>query len=551
MLVIDAIAEILKREGVEFLSCYPTTPIIESAAAVDIRPIICRQERVGVGIADGYARVRNGSPPAVFAMQYGPGAENAFAGIATAYSDSTPLLLLPLGHPRERDRIFPMFSSVRAFEAVTKSVEQINLPERVVDALRRAFAAIKIGRPGPALVEIPLDIATQEVDPNHIDSYQPVLSARSEADPNDIDTAAKALLKAKRPLLLAGAGVLYAEASTELQELAELLQLPVMTTMGGKSAISEKYHPLALGSGSGVMSGTVYHFLKNADLVFAVGCSLTRHILVTPIPPGKVVIQATNDPVDLHKSQHVDHPVLGDAKLVLRQFIDCCKDLLGRKPQKGGESVAPEIARIRKSWISEWMPKLTSREVPINPYRVIWEFMQNIPPSEAIVTHDSGNPRYEIMPFYQSDGPRTYLGWGKSHQLGTGLGLTIGAKLAARDKFCVHFMGDSAFGMTGLDFETAVREDLPICCILLKNSAMAVESHKMRLSHEKYQTRNVGGDYADIARALGGWAERVERPDEVGAAILKARRATEDGKPALLEFITSEELGYSYLRPLG
>ena len=101
MIVVDAIAEILKRESVEHLSCYPTTPLIESAAAIGIRPIICRQERVGVGIADGFARVRNGRPPSVFAMQYGPGAENAYPGVATAYSDSTPMLLLPLGHPRQ------------------------------------------------------------------------------------------------------------------------------------------------------------------------------------------------------------------------------------------------------------------------------------------------------------------------------------------------------------------------------------------------------------------------------------------------------------------
>ncbi len=177
--------------------------------------------------------------------------------------------------------------------------------------------------------------------------------------------------------------------------------------------------------------------------------------------------------------------------------------------------------------------------------------MNTVPPGEAIVTHDAGNPRYEIMPFYRADGPRSYLGWGKSHQLGTGLGLAMGAKLAAPDKFCVNFMGDAAFGMTGLDFETAVRENLPICTIVLKNSIMAVEAGHMQLSHEKYGTRDVGGNYADIARALGGWAERVEDPDEVGPAIGRARRATEDGEAALLEFITSDEPAVSHARPFG
>ncbi|HBK78738.1 MAG TPA: hypothetical protein DDZ83_03480 [Nitrospinae bacterium] len=345
--------------------------------------------------------------------------------------------------------------------------------------------------------------------------------------------------------------MLYAEAAAELQELAEMLQVPVMTTMEGKSAISEKRHPLALGVGSNVMAGPAYHFLKDADLVFAVGSSLTDHGLVTPIPPGKILIHATNDPVDLHKTYAVDHPILGDAKLVLRQFIDCCRDLLGGKARSGREEVAGRIAELREAWFAEWMPKLTSGEVPINPYRVVWELMQAADPAEAIVTHDSGNPRYEVMPFYQTDGPRTYLGWGKSHQLGTGLGLVMGAKLAAPEKFCVNFMGDSAFGMTGMDFETAVRANLPICTVVLKNSSMAVETLHMKVSHSQFRTRDVGGDYADIARSLGGWSERIEDPAEIGAAFLRAIEQNREGKAALLEFITCEEMAYSHFGPFG
>ena len=127
MKVIDAIAAIMKQEGVHFLSCYPTTPIIEACASVGIRPYLCRQERVGAGIADGYSRVTNGKPLGVFAMQYGPGAENAFPGVATAYSESTPMLVLPLGHQRDRAQVFPLFSSARTYASVTKSVETLNL----------------------------------------------------------------------------------------------------------------------------------------------------------------------------------------------------------------------------------------------------------------------------------------------------------------------------------------------------------------------------------------------------------------------------------------
>ena len=550
MKVLDAIAHIMKKEGVEYLSAYPTTALIESTAEVGIKPIICRQERVGVGIADGYARVNNGNPPGVFAMQNGPGAENAFAGVATAYSDAVPMLLLPLGHPRARDGVFPLFSSVRSFSDITKSVEQISTASQIGETMRRAFARLKMGRPGPVMVEIPTDIADAEIDASILESYKPVKATRSKADSQDVLSAARVLLNAKAPIIHAGQGVLYANATEELIELAELLQIPVMTTLAGKSAFPEK-HPLALGSGSSVMNGCVYHFLGQADVVFGIGTSFTKHGMTTTIPSGKTFIHATNDPIDIDKDYYTDYPVIGDAKLVLQQFIEACKDLRSSSTNQDDSKVAEDIASVRKAWLKEWLPKLTSDEVPITPYRVIWEFMNNIDPAEAIVTHDSGSPRDQLMPFYQSGGPRTYLGWGKSHGLGTGLGLNIGAKLAAPDKFVVNFMGDAAFGMTGLDFETAARNSIPILTVVLNNSTMAIETTHMARSHELYGTRDIGGNYADMAIAMSGWAERVADPADVGPAILRARKATEDGQACLLEFITSEETAFSYRRPFG
>ncbi len=549
MKVLDAIAHIMKKEGVAYLSAYPTTALIESAAEVGIQPIICRQERVGVGIADGYARVTNGNPPGVFAMQNGPGAENAFAGVATAYSDAVPMLLLPLGHPRARDGVFPLFSSVRSFSDITKSVEQISTASQIGETMRRAFARLKMGRPGPVMVEIPTDIADAEVDVSIPESYKPVKATLSKADSQDVLSAARALLDAKAPILHAGQGVLYADATEELVELAELLQVPVMTTLAGKSAFPEK-HPLALGSGSSVMNGCVYHFLSRADVIFGIGTSFTKHSMTTTIPSGKVFIHATNDPIDIDKDYYTDYPIIGDAKLVLQQFIEACKDLCPNINQDDSK-VVEDIASVRKAWLKEWIPKLTSAEIPITPYRVIWEFMNNVDPAEAIVTHDSGSPRDQLMPFYQSGGPRTYLGWGKSHGLGTGLGLNIGAKLAAPDKFVVNFMGDAAFGMTGLDFETAARNSIPILTIVLNNSTMAIETTHMARSHELYGTRDIGGNYADMALAMGGWAERVADPADVGPAILRARKATEEGQASLLEFITSEETAFSYRRPFS
>ncbi len=539
-----AIAHILQAEGIEFLSAYPTTPVIEAVSEVGIRPIICRQERVGVDIADGFSRVSNGKPPGVFAMQYGPGAENAFSGIATAFTDAAPLLVLPLGQPGDRDGVAPLFSSVRAYAPITTSIQRLSAPEDVADRMRRAFAALRMGPGGPVMVEIPADVAEAEVDDAIPASYRPVRPVVAAPNPDDVQRAARALLDARHPVLLAGQGVLYAGAGDELMALAELLGVPVATTMAGKSAFPEK-HPLALGSVSGVMNEAARHFVQQADLVCGIGTSFTKHIMSMPIPSGVTVVQLTNNPRDIAKDYDVDVAAVGDASLALRQIAAACRELMGGNPSARDGATAAEIERLQRAWLGDWMPKLTSETKPINPYRVIWEFMQRVDPNEAIVTHDSGSPRDQIMPFYQAGGPRTYLGWGKSHGLGTGLGLSIGAKLAAPDKFVVNYMGDAAFGMTGLDIETAVRCKIPILTIVLNNSSMAIEARHLPLSHAKYRTRDIGGDYADMAAAMGAWAERVHEPDDVGPALERARRATEDGRTALLEFITSEEITFS------
>ncbi len=565
MQTIDALAQILKREGIQHLSCYPTTSVIEACAAAGIRPIICRQERVGVGIADGFSRVTEGAIPGVFAMQYGPGAENAYAGVATAFSDSSPVLLLPLGHPEDRQGIYPLFNALRSFESVTKRVDRLTSPGRTADVMRRAFVALRSGRPGPVMVEVPADVATQEAPEPRYDVTARSISA---GDPYDIERAARALCAAERPVVLAGQGVLYASATPELVELAELLSLPVTATLLGKSAFPET-HALSLGCGTHVMPRAVHTFLQRADLVLAIGTSLTKHFTVMPLPKGfgvpgatetpisesgagapeqtdrKVLIHATNDPVDLHKDYVADFPIVGDAKLVLRQLIDAVRDIVGPKGRPS-PAVAAEIAALHTAWLVDWQPKLTSAAQPIDPYRVIWELTQALPPEDAIVTHDSGNPRGQLVPFYRAAGPRGFLGWGKSHGLGSGLGLVMGAKLAKPEKICVNVMGDAAFGMVGMDFEAAARCRIPIITVVLNNGGMASEARAMPQAEAAYGTSTFLGRYADIARALGGRAERIEDPAEIAGAIRRAITTTrEEGLPVLLEFITARETGAS------
>ncbi|MFV0295827.1 MAG: thiamine pyrophosphate-binding protein, partial [Hyphomicrobiaceae bacterium] len=296
MLAMDAIAQILKREGISELFCFPTTPIIEAAVAAGLKPIICRQERVGVDMASGYARTANGRPPAVFAMQYGPGAENAFPGIASAYSDSSPVLFLPLGHPRHLAHVYPFFNSTNTYQTVTKQVEPLTAPGQVGPVMRRAFNALRNGRLGPVMVEVPTDVVKAELD--KAPDYTEVREVRSAPDPRDVDEAAKLLVEAKAPLLYAGQGVLYAEATAELVALAELLQAPVMTSGDGKSAFPED-HALAVGTGGIVFTSPGLKAHSEADVVCGIGCSFTPHRITSPaIAPEKRVIHATNDARD-------------------------------------------------------------------------------------------------------------------------------------------------------------------------------------------------------------------------------------------------------------
>jgi len=542
MNTLDSIIDILKREGVEFLSCYPTTPLIEAAAKADLRPVICRQERVGIGIADGYTRTHNGKKIGVFGLQYGPGIENALAGVATAYSDATPMLILPMGHPTGWAGIEPYFSAQSVYAPVTKWIAQFNQAKRVPELMRRAFSLLKMGKGGPVMLEIPSDIANEEVGQF---TYEPVKATRPAGNPEDIAEAARLLLAAKNPVIYVGQGALYAEATKELIELAELLQAPVTTTLAGKSAFPEN-HPLSLGTASIIRPKTVPVFLAKADVVLGVGCSLARHYMQFRIPAGKTIIQITNEDRDINKDTPVGYPIIGDAKLVLVELIELVKKKLGKDGRKGESAVAREIKKVKDEWLAEWMPKLTSEEVPLNPYRIIWELIHTIDPRDAIVTHDAGGPRNQILPFYPAIEPRSYIGWGKSHQLGTGLGLIMGAKLAKPEKVCINLMGDAAIGMVGMDFETASRHKIPIITMVTNNSIMAVEKDYMPISHQKYGSRFITGDYAKLGEALGGYAERIENPKDIAPALRRARRVTEEEKkPVLLEFITNEESTYS------
>jgi len=537
-----AIAEILEREGVDVIFGYPRNAVLEQAAARGIRTIIVRQERTGLHMADALSRLTRGKRMGVFAMQHGPGTENAYGGVAQAYSESVPVLVLPQGYARRLAHVPDNYNACISMRDITKTAEPVLRAEDTPAILRRAFSALRNGRLRPALVEMPWDVLEEDV-PEPL-TYAPVVTTRYAPDPEAVTRVADRLVAAKRLVIHAGQGVHWAEAYDELRSLAELLAAPVSTSLEGKSAFDET-HPLALGSGGAAIPGQLRHFLDHADLILGVGCSFSETAFGVAMPAGAQIIHATLDPADINKGVPCVDALVGDAKLTLSMLIEACHARLSSTRDPG--PVAREIAEVEAKWLGEWLPLLECDDAPLSPYRVLWDLQRTVDVANTIITHDAGSPRDQLTPYWKSIAPLSYIGWGKTTQLGYGLGLAMGAKVACPDKLCINVWGDAAIGFTGMDFETAVRERLPILSILLNNSAMAIELPIMPVATERFRATDISGNYAEFARALGGYGERITTPDEIVPAILRGIAATEAGQPALLEFITAQETRASRL----
>jgi len=545
----DLVAKNLKAEGVTWMACFPANPLIEAAAKAGIRPIVFRQERGGINCVDGFSRQTAGKQIGIFASQSGPGVENSFGGIAQAWGDAVPILFLPGGSGLGSYDVSPNFSATSNYKDITKLALSIDRPDRTTIQMQRAFHTLRQGRPGPVVVELHADVLSQSV-PEGLAEYRPSRSMRYAPARSDVKDAVRELLSAKNPVIWAGQGVLYAQATEELKVLAELTQIPVMTTMQAKSAFPDD-HPLALGSANRTAPRMVWKWLRESDLLFAVGSGLTRTAFGLAIPEGKRLIHSTISAEDINKDYTVDIGLVGDAKLTLEMMIDEVKGELGEEGRSVNQPLVDTIATTRAEWLAEWEPLLNSDEIPINPYRVINEINKAVDHENTVMTHDAGNPRDQIMPFYKATTPFGYIGWGKTTHLGYGIPLMMGAKMADPGKFCMNLMGDLAFGHTGMEIETAVRAQIPITTIVINNGTMGGYDKSMPTAMEKYGAGNQSGDYAGVARALGAKAINVDEVAAIGPAILAAQKSNKDGEVVVIEISTRQETRFSQYYEFG
>tara|TARA_B100001123_G_scaffold364422_1_gene422790 strand:+ start:2873 stop:4513 length:1641 start_codon:yes stop_codon:yes gene_type:complete len=537
---LEYVARILKQEGVESMPCFPSNPLIEEAAKVGIRPIAFRHERGAVMAADGFSRTSNRKQFGVVAVQSQAGAENSMGGLSQAYADGIPILVLPGGLRLSQIAVRPNFSASVNYRGIVKSVEAIYAPDQVGNVMRRAFHALRNGPPGPVVVELTGDVCGQDVPEDALNYHSPRTSLHQPSS-GDIKDAVKALLAASNPVIWAGRGVLFSDATDELRTLAELTGIPVFCTMPGKSALDER-HPLALGAGSGSTTQPAFEWLKNSDVLLALGASLTRTFYAQPIRGEKTLIQNSIESGDINKEENVDIGLIGDTKLTLEAIIDEVKAQVGEGGTGDAKAVAAEIAAVRETWMKEWTPLLTSDKEPLNTYRVIHEINETLDQDNSIVTHDAGAPRDSIVPFYTATTPHSYIGWGKTTHLGFGIPLMIGAKMAHPDRFCLNLMGDGAFGMSGLDIETSSRCGIPITTVLLNNGGMSTyPPGNFPTAREQFDVSHMQGDYAMIAEGMGAVGLRVKKVGEMRPALEEAQRLNADGKTVLIDVLSDME----------
>ena len=539
----DVVARCLKAEGVKWMACFPANPLIEAVAKVGIRPIVFRQERGGINAADGFSRQTAGQEIGVFAAQDGPGVENSFGGIAQAWGEAVPMLFLPQGYASNNYDISPNFSARQNYAHITKLAISIDNVEQTAREMRRACHAIRQGRPGPALVELPRDVMLQEAS-DDATRYVPSRTMPYAPSHGDVEDAVTQLLAAKNPVIWSGQGVLYARASEKLREFAELIQIPVITTMQGKSTFPDE-HPLALGSANRTAPKAVYKWLGASDTLFAIGSGLTRTSFGQDIPDGKFLIHNTVSAEDINKDYQVDLGLVGDARLTLELMIEEVKARVGKTGRTLNTALHREIAATKAEWLAEWEAVLNADDTPINPYRVVNEINRTLDRANSVVTHDAGSPRDQIMPFYEATVPHGYIGWGKTTHLGYGIPLMMGAKLADPSKFCMNLMGDLAFGHTGTEIETAVRAEIPITTVVINNRTMGGYDEKMPVAMERYGAGNQGGDYAGMAQAMGAQGIHVNDVREIAPAIQQAQRANQDGEVVVIEVATRQFTRFS------
>ena len=537
--VATGIARILKQEGVEWVSTFPVCHVNNALGQEGIPMVMMRDDRYAVALADAFSRINAGSKNGVCTFQGGvnaAGLQVAYAGMAQAYEDGSPVLCITAGVPigASENSQFDVTSSLKS---VSKWYGYVDKPERLPEFMRRAFTMLRTGRPGPVVLAIPDagGLYDETADP-----YVPIKGWKSAPDPEDVAKAIELLLSARNPLIYAGEGVIYAEASAELTSFAELANTPVISTLKAKGAFPEN-NPLFVG----VRGDQVDEYLAKSDLILAIGSSLSPGRFSHGIPDAanKTIIHCTVDELHVNKTYATAVALIGDARFALQALEKELSDKTSGNGRPPG-SVAAEVKSSRDSAMVQYREAMASTDKPINPYRVYAGLMEVLDPLNSFVTHESGNTRDQLSTVYDTLVPRGFLGWGNVSSLGFSLAATIAAKISFPQKYCVAVTGEAGLGYMMGNLEVPLRQKMGITVAHVSNGGFAGYGPGFwGDGHDPFTHKVLGNDEVDMSQvigALGYHTERVTEPSEVGPALKRAMAANDANQPAYIEFICSQ-----------
>ncbi len=526
----QAIVSALEQQGVEVVFGIPgaySMPLFDALYHhPSIRVITVRHEQAAAFMADGYARASGKIAAAI--LLPGPGVTNAYTGLAEAYADSSPVLLMATQVNREfidqdRGLLHELTGQMGIFAPIMKYSVRLDTPVQAAEKISAAFRAMRSGRPRPAQIEIPRDVQVETFENNGSENLPRAEHVRALPPQEQIETAARLLAESGSPLLFAGGGVVSSEASEVLVRLAERLGAPVLTTGMGAGSISAD-HPLWCGS-AWMATVDIRPLLGAADALLAVGTRFNQamtHDWQMPLPAITIRIDA--DEKEIERNLPMQHKLIGDARATLEAIERCLQEWsIDHRAQ-----VAPKMAHAQKAFRSAVLERVGSSTPWMNAIREAL-------PRDGIISADMTVFWADMLAAFPLYEPRTMLfPWGYG-TLGFGIPEALGAKIACPERPVVAIVGDGAFLFTGMDLATAMQFRLNVPILVPNNNAYGmIKKQQGEMFDEQYMAVDlVNPDFVALAQSFGAYGERVSAPSQLSDAIVRALRAD---KPTVIEF---------------
>ena len=529
----EAILKSLEAEGVDTVFGILGGQILELYDALydakNIRHILMRHEQCAAHAAEGYARA-SGKVGVCIATS-GPGATNLVTGIADAHMDSVPIVALTGQVPTHLigNDAFQEADIIGITMPITKHNFQITSTEEIASTIKAAFMIASTRRPGPVLIDLPKDVQQNQLQkefkyPSEI-SLPGYKVVKSGGHPKQIAEAAKLIMAAQRPVIIAGGGVIIGDASRELITFAESLMMPVATTLMGKGAIPEE-HPLALGMAGMHGRKACNNAITECDLLTVIGMRFSDRVTanVKYFAPGAKIIHVDIDASEIGKNVRVDLPIVGDSKLVLQNLIKATGKLKGKRT---------EWDKKIADWKKEYAPIYDYDNVPIKQQRVMKE-INKIINDKTIITTEVGQCQMWTAHYLNIKNPRTFISSGGLGTMGFGFPAAIGAKIAKPNNTVIDIGSEGSFLMTGQDLATCVVEDIPVIVVLLENRYLGMVKQWQDLFYNKRRSQTYLGevpDFVKYAEAFSAKGIQVDKPGEIRPALQEAIKC---GEPTII-----------------